>query len=243
MSEEYFYSWPLGLVLLVVSAALLLAVEAGHYFGRRNSKSRAIESLLEFIPTTLLGLLALLLGFTFSMAVGRFDARKKALILETNAIETAWLRAGLLPDGETSRRMLVEYLALRTSAQGGAPLRSAQLRVWQFAEARAKADPNPVSTLFAGGLNAAFDAAAERDFLQQDHVPEVAYLLILVVAIASLYLVAYAYGCTQQKRTALWLLAVILSVVVTLIQDIDHPGRGLIRVSSQALSDLQNSLR
>ncbi len=65
-----------------------------------------------------LGLLALLLGFTFSLALSHFDARTAAVVDEANAIGTAWLRTDLLPEPERTeaRDLMKQYVAVRVKA-------------------------------------------------------------------------------------------------------------------------------
>src|SRR5688572_15602531 len=115
--------WLLVLPLLVL---LLLATEAGYRAGAASRSRRGGDGGppdLGTIPGAVLGLLALLLAFTYSFVTGRADARKQAVVSEANAIGTAWLRAGLVADPHRSelRRLLRQYLDTRivTDEVGG----------------------------------------------------------------------------------------------------------------------------
>ncbi len=45
----------------------------------------------------MLGLLALLLGFTFSLALNHFEARRNLVVQEANALGSAWREAHMSP--------------------------------------------------------------------------------------------------------------------------------------------------
>ncbi|MGB7912672.1 MAG: hypothetical protein WCF59_10655, partial [Desulfobaccales bacterium] len=97
MPEELFYDVNLWLILVASIGFFLLATEAGFLLGRRSQETIGDHSLAQIytIQGATLGLLALLLGFTFSMAVSRYDARKQVVLEESNAIGTTFLRAQL----------------------------------------------------------------------------------------------------------------------------------------------------
>ena len=100
MPEELFYYVNLWLILVASIGFFLLATEAGFLVGRRRQSTiddRAISQIYT-IQGAALGLLALLLGFTFSMAMSRYDTRRQMILEESNAIGTTFLRAQLLPD-------------------------------------------------------------------------------------------------------------------------------------------------
>ena len=92
--------WVLGLVLFV---GLLLAREIGQHL-RERRKAQAGEAQGDaFAMTSVLGLLALLLGFTFSIALSRYEARRELVVKEANAIGTTWLRMQMLDADERAR--------------------------------------------------------------------------------------------------------------------------------------------
>jgi hypothetical protein len=110
VDDELFYNLNLLLIFLVSTGALLLFTELGFLLGRkagRTTSDRA-RSQIGAIQAAILGLLALLLGFTFAMAMSRFDIRKQLVLDEANAIGTTYLRTQLLP--EPQRQELAELL-------------------------------------------------------------------------------------------------------------------------------------
>ena len=90
---DIFADTPLVVIFLISLVALSAAAEIGHRLGL----GVAGEANVLTLEAAMLGLLALMLSFTFAMAVTRFDARRDAVLKEANAIGTAALRARLLP--------------------------------------------------------------------------------------------------------------------------------------------------
>jgi hypothetical protein len=107
------YQYPL-LPLGVGCLALVLAsIEIGWQLGTR-AKGRGGSNVFA-LEQALLGLLALIIGFTFLMALTRFEARREAVVNEANAIGTTALRARLLaePQRTESLKLLQEYARIR----------------------------------------------------------------------------------------------------------------------------------
>lgn len=205
----------------------------------------------------MLGLLALLLGFTFSMAVSRFDARKALVLEEANGIGTAALRAQLLPSPQAGdiRRLLVAYTSARLDfyAAGIDPGRleaaNAQAsriedQLWAMAVAVAAEDPRSVPIgLFIDSLNEVIDVKEKRRVALDNHVPETVLLLLYVTSFAALVLVGYGCGLGGQRHFLLnALLACLFALVLTTILDIYRPRRGLVQVSQDSLTRLKAEL-
>src|SRR4051812_33377519 len=184
-------AWIAG--ILFVSMAV--AVEAGSRAGRRVQKftDAASKDHVNAIQASLLGILALLLGFTFSLSLQRYDSRSQAVVREANAIGTTYLRAQLLPVSvrHDVQQSLREYLNLRVQ-MSTVPItdrveREALLvkvgrfhsTFWNHARLAVGEDPNPVTTgLFIQSLNELIDDFAEQDELLTRHVPEVVLVLL-----------------------------------------------------------------
>ncbi|WP_437592118.1 hypothetical protein [Sorangium sp. So ce1000] len=109
--------FPLWLLFGVTIVVRQLAVEGGYRLGGyrlRRSEGEGGAHVLALVTTTM-GLLALVLAFTFGLAATRFEARKQIVVDEANAIETTYLRAGLLPGdrGAKVRELLRDHVELR----------------------------------------------------------------------------------------------------------------------------------
>ena len=118
--DEILYDQSSILIAAVLLAAILAANETGYRLGRwqRARTDTGVRSQTSAIQAAMLGLLALLLGFTFTMALQRFDNRSQAVISEANAIGTAYLRTQLLPEEfrEPARKLIADYVQLRIGA-------------------------------------------------------------------------------------------------------------------------------
>lgn len=247
------------LVLLLVGAILFLATEFGYRIGKRHTPERRkiYQPQSGVLQGALLGLLGLLLGFTFAMAVGRYDSRKQLVLDEANAIGTAWLRAALLSDSarESIRVNLVDYVAARLEgahAEGGSPGYAEQMArsernqaaMWRTAVAESKAYNTPSTALFTSALNDLIDLDSKRQAALRNHVPGSVWLLLILVSSTVCWTTGYTTGLGESGRHALSMiiLPILLSVVIMIISDLDNPQRGLIKVSQQSMIDLRNTL-
>lgn len=248
------------LVLLIVGATLLLATEFGYRVGGRHTPERkkAHQPQSWAIQGALLGLLGLLLGFTFAMAVGRYETRKQLVLDEANAIGTAWLRTGLLSDStrDAIRESMRDYVDARLAgaratmepkafAEQLARSERDQAAMWRAAVAETRANNTPATALFTSSLNDMIDMDGKRQAALRNHVPPTVWLLLVVVAATVCWTTGYSSGLGEAGRHLLpmFVLPVLLTIVMTIIADIDNPREGLIKVSQQSMIDLQNTLK
>lgn len=247
------------LIVALLFVLLLAAAEFGFRRGRRvaSTLGEATRSQLASLQTAVNTLLALLLGFTFAMAVSRFETRTRLVVDEANAIGTSALRARMLPAPyrETVLELFRKYLDSRlatyneflpTPAALQAKRQAALLQeeVWQQARQAAERNPSPVPTgLFIDALNQVFDQQAKRDAARDNHVPQSVLMLLFVVAILAMGLSGYGCGLGERRPWGTMLtVAVAISMVVLVIIDLDRPRRGLIHVSQQSMVDVRRGL-
>ncbi|MFO1337013.1 MAG: hypothetical protein U1F53_02060 [Burkholderiaceae bacterium] len=258
---EFLYEVNSAWIAVGLFATMVAAVELGHRIGaaRAPSTSEASKEHIQGIQATFLGILALLLGFTLSLALQRFDSRSEAVVDEANAIGTAYLRADLLPEGlrGEGRRLIGGYVDLRVRASDlsavehaerqrlGEAQSRAQAALWALARRGVEADPNAyVPTLFAEAVNALVDSQGRREAALQRHVPEVVLVLLGATLLMSGWVVGYAAGVAGHRPSMVGYLMVLLIVVtVFMVLDLDRPRRGLILVSQQSMLDLQAGIR
>jgi hypothetical protein len=246
-------------VLWVVFVALMLAAhEVGFRFGCRpdNKPSEGTKSQISTVEAGILGVLGLLLGFTMSMAVARFEARKQLVLEEANAIGTAYLRTQLLAAGEGREiaDLLREYANIRVPREDSrdvyehilsARQESARLQDAFWHRAASYGQKEPIQTrLLLQSLNEVIDADAARWTAFQNHVPEtIIYVIVLVALLVSL-IVGYTFGLGGNRQLfSICMLSLAISLVLAVIIDLDRPRAGLIRVSQQPMLDLQRQLR
>lgn len=259
MLLDMFYNANGWLILSGLLVLILSASEVGFRLGRKNGyatdeKTRAQISVVE---GALIGVLGLLLGFTMSMAVGRFEARRELVVDEANAIGTSWLRTQLLAESQGSEiaSLLREYVDIRVQcADSGESIdkvrelrlegQRLQSKFWSIAAAFGQTDLNPVKTsLLLQSLNQVIDLEATRWAALQNHVPSAVIYVNMMLAVMTALLVAYSFGTTGVRhQMSMWSLAFAIIVVLGVIIDLDRPRRGFIRVSQQPLIELQRQL-
>ena len=257
MERDLMYGIDATLIAAALLVAMLLVIEAGYRLGRAHEReeSTTAKAHVNAIQASLLGILALLLGFTFSSALQRFDARSEAVIAEANAIGTAWQRSSLLPDSHRAQAQaaLRDYLDVRIVANGSTmdnykgvtALRvdttRAQARLWDVARRAATADPDPVTTgLFAEAVNVLTDAYVRRNAALDRRVPEVVLFLLLGTFLMAGVVVGFATGVAGHRPSlASHVMVALIAILVFIILDLDRPRRGLVQVDEDSLLELR----
>jgi hypothetical protein len=246
------------IIIFVIFFALMLgATEIGFRLGRKSEVNTfdKTKSLVSTLEAAILGVLGLLLGFTMSMAVSRFEARKQLVLDEANAIGTSCLRTELLPAPENTEiaNILREYIDVRVQygTTGNDPKRLESLsketgrlqnEFWARAVAYGQKDPNPVTVgLLLQSLNQTIDLESARRMAFQNHVPQSVIYVNAIVGILAALLVGYTFGLNGRRQIfSMCVLALAITLVLALIIDLDRPRRGFIRVSQQPMIDLQH---
>jgi hypothetical protein len=246
---------PLWGVFLLILVVVLLSVECGYRLGkyRRNRHEQEKETPVGAMVGATLGLLAFILAFTFGLAAARFDTRRQVLLDEANAIGTTYLRAGMLPDRRDGiQALLREYVdtrleALRSGniAAGVRQSENIQSQLWAHATAVGEKNPNSIVVgLFIQSLNDVIDLHAKRvQAGLRSRIPGAIWVGLFAVAALSLATMGYHAGMVGTRRSlAILAVAFTFSVVIELIADLDRPQEGILKVSQQALLDLQRSM-
>lgn len=255
--KELLYTHNSLLIAVGLLVLMLTALESGYRMGaaRAATASDSWRSQVSAIEGAMLGLLALILGFTFSLALQRYDRRSEAVVEEANAIGTAWLRLDLLPATAQapSRALMRDYIASRiaesreTMAEDTARrawlARSAEIStaLWQAAAANLRDGDSPhAGSLYVQALNDAIDALSTTEAVMERHVPEVVLLLLFVTFATTTATVGFASGIAAHRPPPAVAAMIVLIVLMTfLIIDLDRPRRGLIQVDQHALRELQ----
>ena len=243
----------------VTTLVLVAAAEAGRKLGMRYARGQADVHApdLTTLESAALGMLALLIGFTFAMALNRFDARLRGVLDEANAISTTELRARLLPEPQATeaRKLLSDYTKIRIDLIRGpadaasrdlAVQRSTELQaeLWRRAVTASAADPRSVSTgLFVSSLNEMIDLQETRLAAGRNRVPPAVLLLLDGVAVVAIGLSSYVGGLGGGTgRIPHAILALMIAVVIAMVADIDRSRSGFITVSQQTMLNLERSL-
>jgi len=256
---DLFYGTAPWIAPTVFVLLILAGIEAGYRLGRRAlvKTGEKLRSQIAIVEGALVGVLGLLLAFTMSMAVTRFETRKQLVLEHANAIGTSYLRTKLLPasDGAEIADRLRDYVdvCLNLVAAGEDHEKRQALRglaerlqhqFWGRASAYGQKDPNPVRAgLLLQSLNQVIDLEAARWMAFHNHVPSAVIYLNAIVALLTMTLVGYAFGIDGVHHVfSMYLLGVAITVVLAVVVDLDRPSRGFIHVSQQPIIDLQHQL-
>jgi hypothetical protein len=245
-------------LIMLVSAVLIFAMsEIGFQVGRGKGPTPDGNDPSLLVQTTSFTILALLLGFSFSLALGRFDARRVTFLRESNAISTTFLRADLL-DATTAdavRADLRAYVAQRLAfvrseakplQRADADARSAVLQrdMWMLASQAAHRDVRSTMTpLFLATLNDTINLSAEERAVLAAHIPDVVIIWLLLIALIAAAMIGYGYG-RQGKRAVIFkaIFATMVALVFGLVLDLDRPQRGIIRINLTPMQIVQQAM-
>lgn len=246
---------PVYLIFILSVVALLLASELGYWLSRvlqRYRPDRA-EANVGALNAATLGLLAFLMAFVTGAAVNNFGDRRQAVVKEANAVGTAWLRAGYLPEpyGSESRVLYREYVdqrlaALDSEQTAAAIARSEEIHgeLWSLAEELAVELPTPTTALYISALNEVIDLHTDRiNVSLVARLPDGLIYGLFFMAMLALGLLGLHAGYAEKRNPfALFAFVCVLSVVFLLIIDLNRGQEGLFQVSQQAMIALQRQI-
>jgi hypothetical protein len=260
MSARFVDNLPLWALFALACILTFAAIEIGFRIGAARARAQSQEQAgpVGSVVGAVLGLLAFMMAFTFSLAANRFDARKALVLDEVNAIGTAYLRAGLLPEPQRSesRRLLGEYTDLRANigaARDNPELlqpmieraEAIQAGLWQQATALAAADrSSQIDALFIGALNEVFDLHTKRVvFALEYRIPGIVWLVLASGSFLAMVTVGFQFGLSGHRSIfASLAIALTFSIILALIGDLDRPAQSLLSVSQQPMIDLARQL-
>jgi hypothetical protein len=243
------------LIFFFSFVALSLSVLIGDALRNGVVRSFSEEQRDDFatVLNATLTLLALLIGFSFSMAVNRYDLRKNYEEAEANAIGTEYVRADLLSAEDTIRvrELLKKYADQRvlfyTTRDGrwlakiNADTSELQNELWSSVRSGAKAQPTPTLALAISGMNDVLNSQGYTQAAWWNRIPIGAWTLMAVIAVVCSLMVGFAAHGRDWRM--LLILPLAVSIAFFLIADIDSPRGGTIQVIPQNLLSLSQSLR
>jgi len=265
MQDSGLSTWLSSLPILVIGSgtfALMLVAGALGYVMRRwqaaharHKKRESAESVAQegYLLGSVLGLLGLLLAFTFGMVLNRYEARRELVTREANGIGTAYLRAQFLDEPYRSHlsALLVDYTQNRIELASGRgdssayAIRNDQLLTDTWSEVRAareSAMAHGVTTALLMAFNEVIDIDTERKIAWELRVPGEVLLLLLIYLAATAGVVGHQVDGPRGRRAAFALFA-LTSLSITVITDLNRPMSGHARESQKAMLMLLQSLR
>jgi len=245
---------PLAVFLLSL-AVLWCSTWIGATWLRRQRVMQADEREdFGVVLAATLTLLGLIIGFSFAMAISRYDQRKNLEEGEANAIGTAYVRADLLPaaDAAKLRSLLKNYVDQRllfyitddakTIAEINARTVQLHKELWASVRAPAAAQPTPVVALVVSGVNDVLNSQGYVQAAWWNRIPLAAWLMMAAISISCCVLVGYVLRSAKAQVVLHMVLPLVVSMSFFLIADIDSPRGGVIRVNPQNLAALAESL-
>jgi len=244
------------LVLVVSFVVLSFSVHIGaiHLRGWLRPEAELGEDIRVVLGAALT-LLGLIIGFSYSMAVSRYDERKDDEELEANAIGTEYVRADLLPspDAAKVRELLRTYTDARISLYKtgdeqerrriDAHTRHLQTEMLTVVAAAVGKTQSPAEALAVSGMNDVLNSQSSTQASWWNRIPRAAWSLMTLIAVCCHLLVGIGARNAKAERLSLVVLPAIVSISFFLIADIDSPRGGVIRVQPENLENLAESLR
>jgi hypothetical protein len=257
--DSWFVTAPIWIIGLLIFGGMFAASVFGSWLRQRNDRRKGDaktarkerSSQQAFLVSSVMGLLALLIGFTFSMAVDRFDARRHNVLEEANTIGTTYLRSQLLEEPHRTRlsKLLVDYSDLRidlaTTEPGPKvkPLMEQSDRLianlWTATVAAFPSiRPYDFSSSYLETMNALIDMDATRQASRAAHVPSEVFLVLLLYQFMAAGVISYTLVGHGGQQTEM-LLFLLFGIALVLVIDIDRPTTGGITESQRPMLQLR----
>jgi hypothetical protein len=239
-------SIPLFFCIVVL---FLLMVNYAFYRLGMTYKHKFKEPPSDFIPTNILGLLALILGFSFSLTIDHYEKRRILSVEEANSISTAYLRSKTIKfkSPEENRNLFKKYIDMRilgyTSVHPEielAKLDDIEAEIWKKLIEVTKKERGEIENSYMVSLNTLFDTANMRTKAMLKMLPITFYVLILILASAAVGFMNFDRGISgggQHWRSVLFIF--LFAILLTFIFDMDHFRRGIIRIHQNPLIEVQ----
>lgn len=244
-------------VTLILFAVVIAVTAVGHYIGRwERGRSGGNSEPFGVMQAAMLGFMGLVLAFGLSLAVGRYEDRRAAIVNESNAIGTTYLRAQTLPEPTRTRSLdlmrqftdasirIAQTVPASTEQDAAiADSERAQQALWTQAGGALAAQPTATAPrLYVESLNETFDAQSTRIYGLDNRVPTAVLLLEIVGAAIALGLLALHLAALGRGLSTVLVAAVLVTLTLVVTLDLDRPVRGLIQVNATPLTDVRASM-
>jgi hypothetical protein len=248
MYESIFYKIGAHWIAIAIFLSILLTNWLGFRYRTFLEAKPARETIDGTGPmeSSMLGLMALMLGFTFSIALSKFETRRQIIVEEANDIGTALLRADLYPDSIRTllRADFKDYIEARISYYNAgidnkkidSALRKTNVysgRLWRRTADLVQNDRYRVSTLqMIPALNNMIDIVSVRESGRKAKVPPVILTMLVVLTLLSSFLVGYGYKGKRRNLVMICTFSLMTTIALYLILDLDRPQRGLLNLDA-----------
>ena len=255
--SSFLYTTSLGLIAVILLIGIfifyLLGAKVGNYIKQKHPEAKADG--IGPLEGALLGLLSLLLAFTFSQSASRYDSRKALIVQEANKIGTVILQCDMYPDSIRTqfRKSLQQYIEVRIAyynATDETEIKQLLVNgekitspVWQSIVALSKKSPDFVrDNQMIFSINTMMDSVTNRDASRLGIVPDLIIYLLIILTLLGSFIVGY--GKKEKKNDWIILTLYSLMTIMTIytILDLDRPRRGIIQTSTphEKMHELRN---
>jgi len=252
---DYIQSLPIFLIYFIIAFLIFLSFEAGYRISKRiYSKNSGMEIKgLGQISAGLLGMLAFVLAFTFSMAASQYSNRKQMVLQEANAIGTAYLRADLVdePYANELKQLLQEYVSTRLEAVKNDNLDKSILKsveihqlLWLQVKTAAKTSPNTNTSLMVQSVNEVIDMHEKRVTAGlHDKIPTSIWFTLFAISVMAMLTIGIELGLSESRRIIVVVpMMLAFAALTTLIVELNRPQEGMIVVGQESMISLQKSM-
>ncbi len=242
------------LPIFAVGPCLFIGLCLAAEIAGRFRRWRSANGETGYAASAAVSLLALLVSFTFSVALNRYDTRRDMVVEEAAAIGMVWQRAKLLrePSRGTVEATLRRYVDIRLdyfqrahqtdrTRPADAAGRTLRLSLWDVADAMNAKNTEPVITrALIDALTRMDDAATRRESIAREHIPLLVIDMLVVFSLIAAAILGYTGGAHGRlTRTANWAFFVLVTLAIGLVLDLDRPRTGLVTVSQLPMLELE----
>lgn len=256
MDMSFFETIPIYLLYISITLFILLSFEFGFRIGKHTSAPFTKEGSGALGPMVggILGMLAFVLAFTFSMVASHHDHRKLNVLDDANAISTAYLRADLAeePHRTEIKRLLKAYVDVRLQRKSDMEsveklvTRSTELNrlIWTQVLSASRKTPGANMGLLIRSVNHMFDMHEKRmTTALRNRIPGRIWVTLFVISCLTMITLGVQAGISKWRRlVAVIPLALAFAALATVIVDLDRPLSGVIQVGQEAMIDLQGRM-
>jgi hypothetical protein len=201
-----------------------------------------------------MALLGLLLAFTFSMALNRYDDRRQAMVAETNAIGDLYTNASLAPEPgrSTLQALLASYASRRLDGRRRQVLRNDPERVTREAhQMHAQATAivativearSPITVPLVNTLNAVTSSYATYRAAYRERLPVIVLALLLLGSVIPAFLMGRQGATNTVHKSGPLSFGLLVALVIYVTCDLNQPSGGLIIVGEEPLVELLQSM-
>jgi hypothetical protein len=256
------YNFIAFLLILGLFLGMLAMLTLGQRLGQRSLAQQpdAARARLTGVEAAMFGLMGLMIAFTFSGAAQRYELRRQLVVDEANAIGTAYLRLDLLPAAsqpalrDQFRRYITARIAayrvlpdIETSAAQAAIAAAVQKDIWTGVLAALKDAPPQATIVVIPALNEMINVPTARAIAAITHTPKLVFAILLILGLVCSLLAGYVLAGIEARKVRLYLVAfaVVVTLTIYMIFDLDYPRFGIIRLdfADQGLIDLLTDMK